>query len=97
MAEPEIQPNEAYILVVPMDKNKAYERVRNLRNNPGRRLDHEEPHVYEEIELNQPENSNADPVYEENSGRPQMSSEVSEVPTSVMQQRTYYANLPFST
>ena len=30
-----VQPNEAYTRVVRMDKNKAYERVKNHRNTPG--------------------------------------------------------------
>ena len=94
LAEPSIQQNEAYTLVLRMGKNEAYEMVRNHRNTPG--LD--QPHIYDEIELNQPESSNVDPVYAEISetvGRPQMSS----VPMPVTQQlqETGYANLLFST
>ena len=70
-----VQPNEAYTGVVRMDKNKAYERVKNHRNTPGL----EQPHIYDEIGLKKQESSNIDPVYAEISepvGRPRMSTSV---------------------
>ena len=61
LAEPTVQPNEAYTLVLRMGKNEAYEMVRNHQNSPIV----DQPHIYDEIELNQQESSNVDPVYAE--------------------------------